>query len=212
VSHECREGSRGWSRRSPPRADRLRLVGAGLCGYSNHSSTRYRKFLECFKRLAYHRDDMAEHPDPLLQELIRLLGALGLRMRAHLDAVAQEFGLSLIEARALIVLGAPRSMSELADGLVCDASYSTLIADHLEEEGLVRRQVDLHDRRIKRLVITPKGRKLRERMQVRAEQGLPAIAGLTMAQRRTLHDLLARVAETATDHLLEGGICRESGR
>jgi DNA-binding MarR family transcriptional regulator len=155
---------------------------------------------------------MAEHPDPLLQELIRLVGVLALRMRAHLDAVAKEFDLTVIEARALIVLGAPRSMSELADGLVCDASYSTLIADHLEARGLVRRQVDPHDRRIKRLAITPKGRRIRERMQVRAEQGLPAVAGLTMAQRRALRDLLARAAEAATDQPLEGEICREAGR
>jgi len=155
---------------------------------------------------------MAEHPDPLLQELIRLVGVLGLRMRAHLNAVSQEFGLSTIEARALIVLGSGRSMSELADGLVCDASYSTLIATRLEEEGLVRRQVDSHDRRVKRLVITPRGRRIREQMQVRAEQGLPVVAGLTMAQRRALRDLLARVAEAATNQPLEGGMCREAHR
>jgi MarR family transcriptional regulator, organic hydroperoxide resistance regulator len=140
---------------------------------------------------------MAEHPDPLLQELIQLVGGLALRMRAHLDGVAQEFGLSPIEAKALFVLDTPRSMSELADDLRCDPSYSTLIADHLEEEELVRRQVDPRDRRIKRLVITPRGRRLRERMQIRAEQGLPATAGLTMAQRRALRDLLARLAENA---------------
>ena len=155
---------------------------------------------------------MAEHPDPLLQELIRLVGGLSHRMRAHLDAVAQEFGLSHIEARALFVLDTPRSMSELAHGLVCDPSYSTLIADHLEQEGLVRRQVDPRDRRIKRLVITPRGRRLRARMQVRAEQGLPAVAGLTTAQRRALRDLLARLAEAATNHPLEGGICGEAHR
>lgn len=137
------------------------------------------------------------HPTPLLQELIHLVGGLAHRMRTHLEAVSAEFGLSAIEGRALFRLDTPRSMSELAGELRCDASYVTFVADHLEDEGLVERQIDPHDRRMKRLVITDKGRQVRQRMQVRAEQDLPATAGLSPAQQQTLRDLLVILATHA---------------
>ena len=81
-------------------------------------------------------------------------------------------------------------MNELAYTLHCDASYITGITDRLEEQGLVERRVDEDDRRVKQLVLTTKGKQLRKAMQLRAEQDLPATAGLTGEQRRALRDLL----------------------
>lgn len=84
-------------------------------------------------------------------------------------------------------------MGELADTLHCDASYITGITNRLEDQGLVERRVDASDRRIKHLVVTSKGKQLREAMRVRAEEALPATSGLDVEQRQTLRDLL-RVA------------------
>lgn len=137
-------------------------------------------------------------PNPLLQELISLVGGLAHRMQAHLDAVSKEFGLSLIEARALFLLDPRRAMSGLAGDLCCDASYITMVADHLEKEGLIERHIDPHDRRFKRLIITPKGLQVRQQMQVRAEHDLPVAAGLSTAQQQTLRDLLAILAAHAS--------------
>ena len=142
---------------------------------------------------------MREPPlTPLLQELIRLAIGLAHRMRTHLTDVSAEFGLSAIEGRALFLLDSPRSMSELAADIRCDASYITLVTNHLEDEGLVERHLDPRDQRVKRLVITPKGRRVRHELQYRAEQDLPAAAGLTKAQQQTLRDLLATLAAQAS--------------
>jgi len=132
--------------------------------------------------------------DPLLQELIRLAIGLAHQMRTHLVAVSAEFGLSAIEGRALFLLNSPRSMSELASEIHCDASYVTMVTNHLEAEGLVERHLDPHDQRVKRLVITPKGRRIRHELQYRAEQDLPVAVGLTKAQQQTLRDLLTLLA------------------
>lgn len=131
---------------------------------------------------------------PLLQELIRLAIGLAHRMRAHFAAVSAEFGLSAIEGLVLFLLDSPRSMGELASDIRCDASYITLVTNHLEDEGLVERHLDPYDQRVKRLVITPKGRRVRHELQYRAEQDLPAAAGLTKVQQHTLRDLLATLA------------------
>lgn len=145
----------------------------------------------------------ASTPDPLTQEIIGLVVGLGERMRAHFAKVTADFGLSPMEGRALFELEEPRPMGELADTLHCDASYITGISNRLEDQGLVERQVDADDRRVKHLVVTPKGEQLREAMRLRAEQDLPATAGLTTDQHRTLRDLLraARLAASteATD-------------
>jgi DNA-binding MarR family transcriptional regulator len=142
---------------------------------------------------------MSEPPlDPLLQELIRLAIGLAHRMRTHLADVSAEFGLSAIEGRALFLLESPRSMNELAGELRCDASYVTLVTNHLEGEGLVERHHDPHDQRVKRLVITPKGRRIRHELRYRTEQDLPVAVGLTQAQQQTLRDLLATLAAQAS--------------
>ena len=138
---------------------------------------------------------------PLLQDLIRLAIGLSHRMQTHLAAVSAEFGLSAIEGRALFLLDRPRSMGELAGNIRCDASYVTLVTNHLEAEGLVERRLDSHDQRVKRLVMTSKGRRVRHEMQYRAEQDLPAAVGLTKDQLQTLRDLLAKLAAQSGEDL-----------
>lgn len=136
---------------------------------------------------------MAPEANPVKQELIGLVGRLGHRMRVHLEAVTEEMGLSPIEGRALFLLAEPRPMRGLAADLHCDASHITGLADRLEARGLVERRVDQSDRRVKRLVLTDEGRALKERLRIRAEDGLPVTAGLSPAEQETLHGLLARV-------------------
>jgi DNA-binding MarR family transcriptional regulator len=136
-------------------------------------------------------------PNPLTQEIIDLVVGLSARMRAHFAKVTADFGMSPSEGRALFELEKPRPMGDLATALHCDASYITGITNRLEDQGLVERQVDADDRRIKQLIVTPKGEQLREAMQLRAEQELPAIAGLTVEQRRVLRDLLRSARDAA---------------
>ena len=70
--------------------------------------------------------------------------------------------MSLAQVRALYALRGPLSMRELAERLYLDPSNLTALVDRLEDLGLVQRQADADDRRIKRLVITEKGVHLSE--------------------------------------------------
>ena len=118
--------------------------------------------------------------------------------RPYMEAVAAEFDLTPMQGYALKLLTTDRpiAMSELADTLACDASNVTPIIDRLEERGLVDRRSAEHDRRVKVLVVTPRGARLRERLIERMKEPPPAIAGLSRADQRELRDILHRALGT----------------
>ena len=84
----------------------------------------------------------------------------------HRQRVFADQGLTPNDARALFVLDRDdgRSMSELADEWMCDASNATWIVDRLEERGLVERRNTPTDRRVKLVVLTPQGERSRTKM------------------------------------------------
>ncbi len=89
-------------------------------------------------------------------------------------------------------------MSALADALWCDASNVTGIVDKLESRGLIERQGADHDRRIKQLAVTERGRRLRDKLNARVLEPPKAIASLPAEVRahliRTLRLLAAERA------------------
>lgn len=122
----------------------------------------------------------------LLFELMRHEGR-------HFPAMAAEFELSPVQVHVLRTLGeAPLAMSSLASFLGCDASNVTGLVDRLEVRGLVERQSAQHDRRVKLLVLTDAGWRLRERLQARLMVPPPSISALSVADQRTLRDVLRR--------------------
>jgi DNA-binding MarR family transcriptional regulator len=78
-------------------------------------------------------------------------------------AVLDRLGLTPAESRALISLdpNAGRSMRSLADEWRCDPSNATWLVDRLEHQSLARRIARDGDRRVKAVVLTPKGRRIR---------------------------------------------------
>ena len=96
---------------------------------------------------------------------------------------------------ALQTLDEPKPMGELAKQLACDNSNVTWITDRLEERGLVERRPAPHDRRVKLLVVTERGRRLREEIEARLAEPPPPIASLSREDQRTLRDILRRAAE-----------------
>jgi DNA-binding MarR family transcriptional regulator len=72
-------------------------------------------------------------------------------------------GLTPNDSRALFSLDSRtgRSMRSLADEWECDPSNATWIVDRLEDLGLAKRQVVLHDKRVKLVILTSKGQKTR---------------------------------------------------
>jgi DNA-binding MarR family transcriptional regulator len=86
-------------------------------------------------------------------------------------------------------------MGELAKQLACDNSNVTWITDRLEERGLVTRTQAPHDRRVRLLVLTTKGRRLREEIGARLAEPPAAIAELSPQEQRAMRDVLAHAVE-----------------
>ena len=115
-------------------------------------------------------------------------------------AMSQEFDLAPQQMIALRMLGAgPRKMSELAQALFCDNSNVTGIVDRLEERELVRREAAEGDRRVKLLVLTKEGERMRIELTKRMAEPPPPIASLSDKDQRALRDILKRAVEGVTD-------------
>jgi DNA-binding MarR family transcriptional regulator len=117
----------------------------------------------------------------------------------RLMALFAEFDLAKQQAFALVHLepDQPKPMSELAATMFCDASNITGIADRLEARGLVERVPAAHDRRVKTLVLTPEGVRVRAELAARLSEPPEAVTSLSVADQRALRDILRRAAGRA---------------
>src|SRR5215831_16641159 len=93
----------------------------------------------------------------------RRLFHLFISTRRQRDEVLGRYGLTPNDIRALTSLSAEegRTMRSLAEEWGCDASNATWIVDRIEERGFAARTTPEHDRRVKRVVLTPPGEKMR---------------------------------------------------
>ena len=115
--------------------------------------------------------------------------------RRHLPGFAGELGLSQVQCHVLHLIepGRPVPMSRLAEVLSCDASNVTGLVDRMEARGLLARRPSPGDRRVKVLVLTAQGARLRDQM-LRHMTGQPLpLSSLTPDERRALVGLLERL-------------------
>ena len=96
-------------------------------------------------------------------EVVGLWFAMQARLEAHFTRVAADQGLSAVQAKVLMQLqpAGAVTMRSLADQLRYDASNLTGVIDRLEERGAVRRQPHPEDRRVKGVMLTDQGARLR---------------------------------------------------
>jgi DNA-binding MarR family transcriptional regulator len=106
--------------------------------------------------------------------------------------IALDLGLAPQQAGALRALTEPVPMRDLAEALHCDSSNVTGIVDRLEERGLVRREVSPDDRRVKMLVLTEEGDRLRRAITSRFAEPPPQLASLSRRDQTTLRDIMRR--------------------
>jgi len=129
-----------------------------------------------------------------------LLYDLMLAQRARMPALAAELDLSPMQIQLLRLIepDRPVPMGKAACGLGCDASNITGIVDRLEARGLLQRRPADRDRRVRVLVITPAGARVREVILLRLAEPPEPIARLSPEDQRTLAEILARaLAESA---------------
>jgi DNA-binding MarR family transcriptional regulator len=117
----------------------------------------------------------------------------------HLESVA-EFGVSPGDLKALqrLVPGRGEPMRALADMWRCDASTVTWIVDRLEKQGLVERQPHETDRRVKVVMLTRQGRRLRRRILERWYEPPAIFSELSSGELESLRLLSGRLRPEAT--------------
>ena len=71
----------------------------------------------------------------------------------------------------------------------------TGLVDRLEQRGLIERQSNPKDRRVKLIALTKAGETLRDRLSERLFEPLPFIAVLTLQDKVTLRDILFRATQ-----------------
>lgn len=113
-------------------------------------------------------------------DLWLLLTEFALSLRGWWISTCSSLDLTPVQGLALRTLDpeAPLAMSALAETLACDASNVTGVVDKLEARGLITRQGAENDRRVKVLVVTPKGREVRRQLLARAAQAPDEIAAM----------------------------------
>jgi DNA-binding MarR family transcriptional regulator len=133
-------------------------------------------------------------PEP---ECWQLLVRLYFTQRANLPPLAAELQLSPAQCHVLHLIepDRPIPMGQLAETLACDASNVTGLVDRLESRGLVRRRPSEEDRRVKVLVLTPTGSRLRALLVDRMTAPPAALERLSAREQRELVRILSRLLE-----------------
>ena len=123
-----------------------------------------------------------------------LIWKLFLEDKPRRFAILSELGLSMQQAMALGHLepGTPVPMSALAEAMHCDNSNITGIVDRLEAAGLAERRPGERDRRVKAVILTPKGEKTKVEVQRRAGSPPPRLAAMPLEDALALREILAR--------------------
>ncbi|MBN9620212.1 MAG: MarR family transcriptional regulator [Actinobacteria bacterium] len=147
-----------------------------------------------------------ERPD-LDPSPISVFGRLHRSYLRYQDVLARTFGAHDVNAASFDVLaslrrsGAPyrRAGVQLArEGLLSSAG-TTLRLDRLEQQGLIERQRDPHDRRVVYSSLTPAGLALIDALigeHLAAEEAM--LANLTATERRQLSALLRKLESSIT--------------
>jgi len=117
--------------------------------------------------------------------------------RGHMPSSGPAFDLSPSQCHVLHLIepGRPLPMSRLADTLSCDASNVTGLVDRLESRGLVRRQPSTRDRRVKVLLLTQTGTRVRAQLLRQMTGASHPLSRLSLDQRRSLVKILEALVD-----------------
>ncbi|MFB7106978.1 MarR family winged helix-turn-helix transcriptional regulator [Streptomyces hydrogenans] len=137
---------------------------------------------------------MREGPRVDTAQLMELLSvSLGAYYGDFIVAAASE-NLTASQGKALTVLRrGPAAMRSLAETMACDASNVTGIIDRLEQRGLVRREPDAFDRRVKNVILTAEGEHLTDAIRAKMRTTKEGIERLDDQERDSLYTLLEQV-------------------
>jgi DNA-binding MarR family transcriptional regulator len=141
------------------------------------------------------RVQQVQRKDDLAAEAWRPLARFFFDTASHRSEIFRAHGLTPNDAKALWALDPVqgKTMRALADRWFCDASNATWMVDRLEERGLAERRADPHDRRVKLVVLTPRGMEERRRLMDLLFEPPPELLKLDRADLESLRDALAKL-------------------
>ncbi len=136
---------------------------------------------------------MTSNPHQLLFDLI---GELARRRYREAERAFAPLGLNHTAARLMTLLGQADGLAtqeQLSARIGVDRSNVGRALKQLEDEGLIRRQQDTHDKRSNQVQITLAGTEIVERISaIRAEMAQTFFGDLTAADAKTVLALLDR--------------------
>lgn len=110
-------------------------------------------------------------------------------LQSNIALVAEEYGLTLMQLYTMHAIAEEhRTMGKMAQAIRCDASNVTGIIDKLVTMGLVTRQEDLNDRRIKTVQLTQGGSKMLHKIvnAMPGRLGYPRVTPQEMSELRRI--------------------------
>ncbi|MEU8825435.1 MarR family transcriptional regulator [Streptomyces sp. NPDC048636] len=129
--------------------------------------------------------------------MVALFARITDRYTREFEAAAAHHGLTPQQVKTLVALDeTPQPMRRVAERLGAEPSNLTGVVDRLQTRGLVERQPDPNDRRIKLLATTEAGRMAARDLRDRLRFARDPLAALAEPQRRDLRDLLQLMADS----------------
>lgn len=133
-------------------------------------------------------------PRSLNREFAFTLNDVARLLRTYADHKAAQFGITRAQWVVLVRLDRSEGLkqSEVAEMLDLQPISLTRLLDKLSDCGLIERRADPHDRRAKRLFLTPAARPLLEKLgDLGAELMATALAGV---ERESVEQMVAQFA------------------
>ena len=131
---------------------------------------------------------------PVERDFAFLLSDVARLLRTYADQEARQFGMTRAQWAVLFRLERAEGLkqSELAEALDLQPITLTRLIDRLCDNGLIERRSDPHDRRAKRLFLTPAARPVLDRL---AAIGQSMLANaLTGIERPAVEEIVSQLA------------------
>lgn len=124
-----------------------------------------------------------------------------LRFRKMLADELASVGVQLPQQGIMVILSkaGPMNQNSLGEEMAIDKATMVKLIDQMEDADLVRRNVDAHDRRVKLVELTPKGRNLVPKMAAMREKvEAKFLSALTKAEATELRRLIMKLVHASS--------------
>ena len=145
-----------------------------------------------------HSEQQPDEADPITLEVVDLMARMVALFHKEYEEAAAARSLTGAQAKVLGLLRlGPLPMRQIAQTLSCEPSNITGIVDRLELRGLVERQADPADRRIKLVAPTEAGGAASSELRSSLRFAKEPLASLAPDERTQLRDLMRRILDGA---------------